>query len=212
MSLGYAVKAASADVATDGHYFPATNVLTLCLVDSDGATAPIPPVGTEIALGYCNPWGAISSDTLTVVSTAVMPFHLTITFTIEGGQPAISSGDVTLVYFVTTPEIDTVYTYWARRNDFAAGDFVSSGNAGLVTVADSRYVIRRDPYWVEGDRRNRIHPDSARGVGVRRNSDHLERLSRRIGPSAVSALRWCSVRGDDELKCSLCGRGADPAN
>ena len=113
VSLGYAVKAASADVATDGHYFPATNVLTLCLVDSDGATAPIPPVGTEIALGYCNPWGAISSDTLTVVSTAVTPFHLTITFTIEGGQPAIGSGDVTLVYSVTTPEIDTVYTYWA---------------------------------------------------------------------------------------------------
>ena len=149
--------------------------------------------------------------TLTVVSTAVTPFHLTITFTIEGGQPAIGSGDVTLVYSVTTPEIDTVYTYWARRNDFAAGDFVSSGNAGLVTVADSRYVIRRDPYWVEGDRRNRIRPDSPRGVGVRRNSDHLEPLSRRIGPSAVSASRWCSVR-DDERKCSLCGRGADPAN
>ena len=42
MSLGYAVKADSADVVTDGHYFPTTNVLTLCLVDSDGATAPIP--------------------------------------------------------------------------------------------------------------------------------------------------------------------------
>lgn len=94
----------------------------------------------------------MSSDTVTVVSTAVTPFHLTITFTIEGGQPAIGSGDVTLVYSVTTPEIDTFYTYWARRNDFAAGDFVSSGNAGLVTVADRRYVVRRDPYWVEGVR------------------------------------------------------------
>ena len=174
VSLRYAVKAASADVVTDGHYFPATNVLTLGLVDSDGATAPIPPVGTEIALGCSKPWGAMSSDTLTVVSTAVTPFHLTITFTIEGGQPAIGSGDVTLVYSVTTPEIDTVYTYWARRNDFAAGDFVSS-----------RYVVRRDPYWVEGVRFNDETGDTRTVQGVsefRRNSDHLELLSRPIGP------------------------------
>ena len=60
VSLSYAVKAASADVVTDGHYFPATNVLTLGLVDSDGATAPIPPVGTEIALEYSNPCGVMS--------------------------------------------------------------------------------------------------------------------------------------------------------
>ena len=112
---------------------------------------------------------------------AVPPNH----HTIEGGQSAIGSGDVTLVYSVTTPEIDTVYTYWARRNDFAGGDFVSSDNAGLVTVADSRYIVRRDPYWVEGVRFTYETGDTRTVQGVsefRHNSDHLKLLSRRIGP------------------------------
>ena len=112
---------------------------------------------------------------------------------------------MTLVYSVTTPEIDTVYTYWARCNDFAAGDFVSSGNAGLVTVADSRYVVRRDPYWVEGVRFTDETGDTRTVQGVsefRRNSDHsVDALVHRGGdlschqgvPSKVVA-QWCRVQ------------------
>ena len=41
---------------------------------------------------------------------------------------------------------------WAARRDFSPRDFVEAGDLGLVTVADTRFVVRAlGPAWIEGD-------------------------------------------------------------
>ena len=74
---------------------------------------------------------------------------------------------------------------WAARRDFSARDFVQSGNLGLITVSDSRFIVRAlGPDWVEGDV---FHDEN----GIRRTVQgvsnygargrYLEVLGRRLG-------------------------------
>ena len=76
---------------------------------------------------------------------------------------------------------------WAARRDFAAGDYVQAGNAGPVTVADSRFIVRAvGPGWAEGDH---FVDDDGRArtvLGVAEYQDQgrgrfLELLGRRVG-------------------------------
>ena len=80
----------------------------------------------------------------------------------------------------------TTVGVWAARRDFRARDMVASVAGGLVTITDSRYVVRHDashPWRVwdefvdeEGYRR------TVRGVSeIADRNRYLELLARRIG-------------------------------
>ena len=100
--------------------------------------------------------------------------------------PAPSPGDDPRGDPIPPDEDDaTLLKVWAARRDFAARDFVQAGNLGLITVADSRFIVRAlGPAWNEGD----VFQDDD---GIRRTvqgvSNHGERgwylevLGRRLG-------------------------------
>ena len=86
--------------------------------------------------------------------------------------------------WTTQPESQKRLDESARR-DFGARDFVESGNLGLITVADSRFIVREmGMAWVEGDA---FYDDdglyrTVQGVskyGAR--GRYLELLGRRLG-------------------------------
>ena len=46
----------------------------------------------------------------------------------------------------------TLVKVWAARRDFRASDFVESGFVGLITIFDSRFIVRAlGPAWATGD-------------------------------------------------------------
>lgn len=73
---------------------------------------------------------------------------------------------------------------WASRRDFPARDLVQHTPAGLVTIADSRYIVRAGlDAWNVGD----SFTDEAgarrtvRGISQIGRGRHLELLARRVG-------------------------------
>ena len=79
----------------------------------------------------------------------------------------------------------TLLKVWAARRDFTARDFVQAGSFGLITVSDSRFIIRAlGVAWVEGEV---FLDDEGFRRTVRGVSNHGERgrylevLGRRLG-------------------------------
>ncbi len=73
---------------------------------------------------------------------------------------------------------------WAARLDFRSGDFVRAGTSGLVTVQDSRYIVRASSGpWKEGDGLVDDEGIQRRVQGVSRigRGRYLELLARRVG-------------------------------
>ena len=73
---------------------------------------------------------------------------------------------------------------WHRRTDFTAADFVKTAEAGLVTVKDTKLLVRASTGpWTEGDA---ITDDEGRGRRIDGVSQvgrgrYIELLARRIG-------------------------------
>ena len=80
------------------------------------------------------------------------------------------------------PGPETTESVWAARMDFRAGDFVDTSVGGLVSVADSRYVVRDagdgwavdDTFTDEDGARRTVRGVSVQGRG------YLELLCRRV--------------------------------
>ena len=74
---------------------------------------------------------------------------------------------------------------WATRRDFSARDFVEAGNLGLITVSDSRFIVRAlGPPWSEGDQFTDDEGFRRTVRGVSNHGDrgrYLEVLGRRLG-------------------------------
>ena len=186
MTLRYDTRVSSAAEVVAGSYYLATNELRIAHLDADGVSAAEPPVGTEIVLEYRNPFNSPSDKTITVVTVTTEAEGIDITFSLVGSQPApdTTMDDLAVTYSVTTPEVSVTTKYWARRYDFSARDFVQSGNAGLVTINDSRYVVRRNPVWVEGVGLDDEAGNHGTVQGVSEyagRADYLELLARRVG-------------------------------
>ena len=87
----------------------------------------------------------------------------------------------------TPPDEDdaTFLKVWAARRDFSARDFVQSGNVGLITVEDSRFIVRAmGPPWVEGEAFNDDEGFRRTVQGVSNHGErgrYLEVLGRRLG-------------------------------
>ena len=100
--------------------------------------------------------------------------------------PAASPGNDPWGNSIPPDEADaTRLIVWAARRDFSARDFIQVGNVGLVTVADSRFIVRDlGPPWSEGDQ---FTDDEGFRRTVRGVSNHGERgrylevLGRRLG-------------------------------
>ena len=195
VSLRYADKVAEADVTT-GAYFHDDGELVIGLVDSDGVTANVPPVGTQIALAYRNDFNQSDSAVVTVVTATASAVSITIVYDIVGAYPNVGFiSQMTLTYSVTTPEVNVTTTYWARRNDFQARDFVASGNAGLLAISDSRYIVRRNPVWVEGAAFTDERSNGRTVQGVSEYSGGPSRLSGAFGTTTWQRVALTHPRG-----------------
>ena len=186
MTLSYENRVSLAANVTTGAYYLTTNELRIGLVDSDGEAALAPPVGTEISIAYRDPFNSANTKTITVTFASADPDSIIIMFTVMGSQPApgIGNDDTGLTYSVTTPEVSVTHQFWARRNDFNARDFVQSGQAGLVTINDSVYVVRHNPIWAAGVSFTDEEGNGRTIQGVSQYSgraDYLELLARRVG-------------------------------
>ena len=92
-------------------------------------------------------------------------------------------GEIDVTLDVGAASTETTIEYWARREDFPAGDFTSATDTSRITVLDSRYVVRSSPVWKttefftdEDGNMRRID-----GISQIGRNKYLELFARRIG-------------------------------
>ena len=96
-----------------------------------------------------------------------------------------TASDIDVTLDVGSDATETTIEYWARREDFPAGDFVTAGREGIgpINVTDARYIVRPSESWTtdaeftdeQGNRR------TVEGVSQLGRGEYLELLARRIG-------------------------------
>ena len=193
-SVVYRLDTEAALVDEAGEWFFASNRLSFYLQDADGVALPALgslTIGTQMVTivsgGYTVTTGITNYD------EARNPFNSPLSGTgrltfpsgaVDGNQ---LSGVVTLgfggIISITPAPVETEIRMWAARRDFAAADFVQSTSAGLVTIKDSRYIVRQES-WPDVDELDTFQDDGStwtiQGVG-QIGRRYLELLARRTG-------------------------------
>ena len=161
--------------------------LAIGLNDSNGLSFPdltTPTSGVEVA------FDGAAATTLTITDMGFLrnPFGLPlgILLTFDGELPAAgtaltimvpSGGTQTVTQTVTRP-------VWAARRDFLGRDLVTAIAGSLVTIGDTRFIVRAEgPAWDEGDTFTDDEgvTRTVRGVAQIGRSRFLELLARSVG-------------------------------
>ena len=161
-------------------------VLQVGLSASEGGVfpydLPVPALDTQIAV---DGGAAVTLDLLTVTVNRTpffTPLNLSLAF--NGNVPGAG---MALTLTVPTGGLTTLtvleeVTIWAQRRDFGARDFVSAGDRGVITIMDTRFIVRSESTWDEGDTFTDDDGKTRRVQGVVQiGRSHYELLARAIG-------------------------------
>ena len=129
--------------------------LAIGLNDSNGVSFPdltTPTSGVEVS------WDGAAVTTLTVTVFGILsnPFGLPlgILLTFDGVLPAAGTALSLMVPSGGTQTVTqtVTQTIWAQRKDFSGRDFSQVVQGGIISVRDTRYVVRSESGpWADGD-------------------------------------------------------------
>ncbi len=163
--------------------------LALGLNDANGLAFPddlsIPASGVEVAFD-----GAaatiLTMTALEVLRDPIIFIPLGLLLTFDGALPAAGTALTITVQTGGTQTVTqtTQRPVWAARRDFLGRDLVTAIAGSLVTIGDTRFIVRAEgPAWDEGD----TFTDDAgvertvRGVATIGRGRYLELLARSVG-------------------------------
>ena len=146
-----------------GEWGYASNRLSFFLQDANGVQLPaLGSLDLDSTMVTIQAGSYSVTTGITAYNQARNPFNTPITGTGRLTFPdgvvdgALLTGELLLDFGQTTSTtpapVDTLVTLWAARRDFPARDLIAASAAGLITIKDTRYLVRRENQeWAAGD-------------------------------------------------------------